>query len=890
MNYYNRRGVGGNQKPYENTLNSIDQLDRLANLDVKNLKIEDLLDDKKLNQILGGGNQQPQNQNYNPFLDYNNSNQLGPSAPLSQRNRDNNNVQSLQKGPSYLKQNLVNDYESQKPLLYQRKEQTYEQKKLNTANLQQNEGILQPQVMPRQSRKQDGDEFNTQQNSLQQSKYNSKPVKFEGVPDALNLKSNDRTPINNNPSQNQPEVVQMQLPAFDENGMQKPVFFLGADFDEHDPNFDPNVQEDLIDEETLKKIEEFKQKFLNMKKKAEEAEQDLAYSSIKVEELVSKIKDLEGKKNEFKDELVNETRQGAALRRKLADLEDDKISLEQQLESGFKPNKFTKLKEVNLAKHKQLMEEKARREREEMKRQVLIGIDLQDKKMTQKFLLLLKKSNYDKSIEGFFLFFKFLVNISFFVLALFMIIILRHVFNYKYDFTSFCSTGIFKMPCFTFYSRFHTDDEFYYSLTLELFIIIGIFMSLYKWVQFDLLKKERSLYEDQKKKFSKIFFNMWDWSTNNSYESYQLKNALRMEIKLNIDEDKIKETIKQRKSLEKTKLFIRRILTFILNTLILLCGWGLILLVNIYQSDIQNYFESFSILKYVSTFVATLCLSIINVAVPHLIKSITQLEAWDFQDQLIKQQVWRMYLAKIMNFAIFVFIELELILGKRWFNNITLVTFNENGQNFDCKEDQVAIQIFKLLITELAIKLVIPFLKALGERFFFGLMKGRKQWQPEYLLSDDIVWLLYFQAIVWVTLILYPFITVVIPMILFVLFKHHYFVLRNFKSKPKKSSNANDTGFFIMIFLNITFFSVSALILLFMSQSLDHETWLTNSQINCGPYPDLHSGQYSIEEQIQRSEAASYIYYIEYQLQIEELQKSITKLQRKIDYNKMAQL
>eukprot|EP00347_Sterkiella_histriomuscorum_P001018 403373654 len=860
MNYYNRRGVGGNQKPYENTLNSIDQLDRLANLDVKNLKIEDLLDDKKLNQILGGGNQQPQNQNYNPFLDYNNSNQLGPSAPLSQRNRDNNNVQSLQKGPSYLKQNLVNDYESQKPLLYQRKEQTYEQKKLNTANLQQNEGILQPQVMPRQSRKQDGDEFNTQQNSLQQSKYNSKPVKFEGVPDALNLKSNDRTPINNNPSSNQPEVVQMQPPAFDENGMQKPVFFLGADFDEQDPNFDPNVQEDLIDEETLKKIEEFKQKFLNMKKKAEEAEQDLAYSSIKVEELVSKIKDLEGKKNEFKDELVNETRQGAALRRKLADLEDDKISLEQQLESGFKPNKFTKLKEVNLAKHKQLMEEKARREREEMKRQVLIGIDFVGQKDDLKILIASQKgkcraclertkiftrklipltkdiyaisSNYDKSIEGFFLFFKFLVNISFFVLALFMIIILRHVFNYKYDFTSFCSTGIFKMPCFTFYSRFHTDDEFYYSLTLELFIIIGIFMSLYKWVQFDLLKKERSLYEDQKKKFSKIFFNMWDWSTNNSYESYQLKNALRMEIKLNIDEDKIKETIKQ----------------------------------------------------------PTLCLSIINVAVPHLIKSITQLEAWDFQDQLIKQQVWRMYLAKIMNFAIFVFIELELILGRKWFNNITLVSFNENGQNFDCKEDQVAIQIFKLLITELAIKLVIPFLKALGERFFFGLMKGRKQWQPEYLLSDDIVWLLYFQAIVWVTLILYPFITVVIPMILFVLFKHHYFVLRNFKSKPKKSSNANDTGFFIMIFLNITFFSVSALILLFMSQSLDHETWLTNSQINCGPYPDLHSGQYSIEEQIKRSEAASYIYYIEYQLQIEELQKSITKLQRKIDYNKMAQL
>jgi len=81
-----------------------------------------------------------------------------------------------------------------------------------------------------------------------------------------------------------------------------------------------------------------------------------------------------------------------------------------------------------------------------------------------------------------------------------------------------CSTGIFKMPCFTFYSRFHSDHEFYYSLTLELFVLIGIFLCLFKWVQFDLIKKERGLYEDSKKKFSRLFINLWDWTTNNNYE------------------------------------------------------------------------------------------------------------------------------------------------------------------------------------------------------------------------------------------------------------------------------------------------------------------------------------------------------------------------------------
>ena len=35
-----------------------------------------------------------------------------------------------------------------------------------------------------------------------------------------------------------------------------------------------------------------------------------------------------------------------------------------------------------------------------------------------------------------------------------------------------CSS-IFPMPCLIYYSRFTPDNEFYYSLTLELFVIIG---------------------------------------------------------------------------------------------------------------------------------------------------------------------------------------------------------------------------------------------------------------------------------------------------------------------------------------------------------------------------------------------------------------------------------
>lgn len=70
-----------------------------------------------------------------------------------------------------------------------------------------------------------------------------------------------------------------------------------------------------------------------------------------------------------------------------------------------------------------------------------------------------------------------------------------------------------------------------------------------------------------------------------------MRNALRLEFKLKLDEDKIKELIKDRKSFEKTKLLIRRVSTLSLTIFILLIGWALILIVNIYETDISNYFK-----------------------------------------------------------------------------------------------------------------------------------------------------------------------------------------------------------------------------------------------------------------------------------------------------------
>ena len=57
---------------------------------------------------------------------------------------------------------------------------------------------------------------------------------------------------------------------------------------------------DGLDNDALRKIEEFKQKYKEMQDKAAENERELAYSTIKVDEIVDKIKEVDNKKNDFK--------------------------------------------------------------------------------------------------------------------------------------------------------------------------------------------------------------------------------------------------------------------------------------------------------------------------------------------------------------------------------------------------------------------------------------------------------------------------------------------------------------------------------------------------------------------------------------------------------------
>ena len=192
------------------------------------------------------------------------------------------------------------------------------------------------------------------------------------------------------------------------------------------------------------------------------------------------------------------------------------------------------------------------------------------------------------------------------------------------------------MPCLLFYSRFDKDSDHLFAISLIAFMVIGMFISIYKWIQFDLLRKKRELYEDKKKKYSKLFFNMWDWRTvDTGFEGRSLTTGIRVELKTNLDEDRIKAEINKRTAIEKSKIFIRRLSTLIINTLLLILGWGGIIAINIYNKNIQAKLGNIKYVKEISTFVPPIVLTVINAIVELGTKKITTLEAWDFKEQLI---------------------------------------------------------------------------------------------------------------------------------------------------------------------------------------------------------------------------------------------------------------
>lgn len=160
--------------------------------------------------------------------------------------------------------------------------------------------------------------------------------------------------------------------------------------------------------------------------------------------------------------------------------------------------------------------------------------------------------------------------------------------------------------------------------------------------------------------------------------------------------------------------------------------------------------------------------------------------------------------------------------------------FNMNKEKFLCREDESNMKIFQLILQEMTIKFVTILLKVI-----FALsvkVVGFKEWRIQFNESDQIVWMLNFQMILWFSSVLFPIIAYFQPIFLLFVF-YTYYGFSHFTNKPIQGSNEENTGHMILIFLNLSVAIQNFIIAVAMIFRCAHYQWATDPSRLCGPYP-----------------------------------------------------
>lgn len=173
---------------------------------------------------------------------------------------------------------------------------------------------------------------------------------------------------------------------------------------------------------------------------------------------------------------------------------------------------------------------------------------------------------------------------------------------------------------------------------------------------------------------------------------------------------------------ERYRLYVRRIVAFLIYLVIQASSWYLIILLTTQSSQIQEQIATNAafLAPYVSTLVPAV-VTIINSILPTIISLLTKLEKWDDVGFSIKAMVTRLYLAKMLNVLIQLF-SYALLLNPYLLTSVQkiarLVTIDGSKvrknvmlkfkpETYECRAEQVASGLLTLVITDFTISKVV---------------------------------------------------------------------------------------------------------------------------------------------------------------------------------------
>ena len=291
---------------------------------------------------------------------------------------------------------------------------------------------------------------------------------------------------------------------------------------------------------------------------------------------------------------------------------------------------------------------------------------------------------FDGSVLGLFEFSRFLFLFSFLIALICGYLIYLNIVNFDYENDNFfCRSYI---PCFFFYSRFKEENKFVYASTIVIGSIVMLVVCFKKWLQYKKRYMLQELFDGEEGMYGRLFFNNWDWRVINAThledQRYRILNTLMVGVK----EEQVKENIKWRTIAEARWLKFKRVLSGFLSIFVLLIGSIIILSGYV----LQGYLSSLSTNAYLKFFidlVPGLSIQLSDIVLPWLFEYLIKFEAWDYQNTVLNQKIWRNFFSQSFNLFIVYFLNVWYILYDKTSADLK-INFNlDFGLEFTCPGD-----------------------------------------------------------------------------------------------------------------------------------------------------------------------------------------------------------
>jgi len=402
-------------------------------------------------------------------------------------------------------------------------------------------------------------------------------------------------------------------------------------------------------------------------------------------------------------------------------------------------------------------------------------------------------SRYGRACGGFFKFHRFVGCLSLVMCILCLPLYIPHVLSEGSQlFRGSC--GKLPVACAWLYSGFYRSGDsenrdpwlaFRYLGVLVISSVACLSLSIFRWSSYDLSYQIEKVNEDlQPRRWSKMVLIAWDFRLHPGEDRRHWQHALTNQLRSMYDDDMAQKVASQRTRLGWYLLYSRRALGLFLNASFILAAWGGICWATVKRYEIEDTVSSIfggSVGSQIASFAPNMVVAAVGLVLPFITKWITYLEGWG-PVTMASQNMWRLFLGRIVNIFIFVAICVELLVNRPLFGQQKVLM--QRDTDYECVEDQAAVRLLSLVASEFVLSLALkPFTILLSDAIYAAVFHAPFEMSP-FEIADYAVDIIYFQCLLWATVVFVPTVVFLAPMLLFGHFKWLKSVLLNLSSRP----------------------------------------------------------------------------------------------------------